>query len=630
MLILILFFRLCQASLITERLHDLVQTACTIHLGKDDSRPMQFVLSRDGKPLQDPVTIDAAISVRPVLCRIRPSAPENSSTEGHRFALLSFATTASYLINTQRKNMQIRTALAIRNRWAIEYGIPNFLWLGILDSDYDETTVECKEKAQNTGHVIKVLSILALLERGDPGSERRSYDVVIYADMDTVPMRSDVELSAYLRLAPQASIVASSNPRQAILMNSGLMFIRNTPWSRAFLEGWWQRRCGFKDQLSLWAQLFSGWSRRLPALGAMPELFHNYSIARAETVKRLVHARNTSWPALREPGWPCLGRCGQFLQRYGCVIEPLWLPDVLLLPVASFTNEHGTLMPPIQGTGSYALFCHGACGNMSHLKEKPIGCARLIRQMRNDYSRHVRTNRQYQCRDCAPEEYPLDCARCGACEGHDEMTSCVKSWYKTKIFIIGWARTGQMSVRAGLENLRLFPSCSTDIVSAAANCKLITGSTKRLSWDLRSVLELRNAYPSAKFVLTTRDSSEVWNESISHWWASLTAEEQKSKYMTTLGSPGTEKYVQAYVQYNEDIRAVFAAENNGRFVEVVVDDDHSATMRNLCRFVDRSLMVTKYTRVAPRCLWPFPHKNANCRLHGHQKGRIFGAECSIL
>lgn len=440
--------------------------------------------------------------------------------------------------------------------------------------------------------------------------------------MDTMPVRSDVSLHAYLNLDPEADIVASSNPRQAIIMNSGVLFVRNTAWSHSFLESWWQRRCGYKDQLSLWATLFAEWGKRVPQFAMRPELFHNYTIARTHALHTLVQIRRASWPALRDERWPCEGRCADVLTASDCLIEPLSLPNVLLLPVAPFANKYGRMLPPLQGVGSYGLFCHGACGNLSHLKESPVGCFRVIRNLHiND----TKANPFAQCASCQGGS----CALCGYCNEayrSDDVPSnarfanfdaCVRSWSKTKVIGIGWIKTGLSTLSEVFRQLGLLPTCAVQNMAQINPCKSTVKS--RIGWKLNSVKEAMRLYPHSKFILTTR-SNQSWNMSIAHW-AVFSSKKTKGPIAKDVhvGSAG---FLRSYVKYNEGVRSLFEREPS-RLLEIDVDHAPETNME-VCRFIDPALAAS-----LPQCAWPFPHKAANCRLHGKQLGRS-GAECYIL
>ncbi|KAJ8611136.1 hypothetical protein CTAYLR_003541 [Chrysophaeum taylorii] len=594
-----------------------VRSSC--ELGLSSSLDLRLVL-RPGEVLREASQIDEALEGRPALCHIRlPAAPRTPS----RHSMLSFATSASYLAQSQRKKITLLSALASRARWANDYGMPYFIWIGTLNSrPPKESMAWCNEKGKESGHVIKVLALLAMLELRV--AERRRFDVVMYADMDTMPVRRDVALDAYLSLAPEANVIASSNPRNAIIMNSGVFFLRNTRWSRHFLEGWWHRRCGYKDQLSLWSTLFSLWADHgFPQFSARPELFHNYTVARDYALRALVDIRNATWPALRDDRWPCEGRCGRILSAHQCIIEPLRLREVLLLPVAPFADAAGRLLPALQGTGSYGLLCHGACGNLSHLRESPVGCYRVIRDIR---VRDARAPPSTQCAEC-PD---ASCARCGYCDvayGHQrpnvatarfaDIDSCVAAWPHTKIIGVGWLKTGLSSLREIFRRASLFPVCSVKKLANIDGCKSVT--TTRLGWEIDFVRQAKQIYPRAKFILTTRDSAK-WNASISDWFAHPQIRRNAVSH-TVPHAPGTIELVEAYHRYNDDVRELFSSEPD-RFLEVDIESPQKSTAA-ICDFVDPAI-----SRTVPQCAWPFPHKGANCRLHGHGLGNVTYTSCS--
>merc|ERR1711903_151474 len=105
--------------------------------------------------------------------------------------------------------------------------------------------------SQNFCHqMLRVAGLAALLDRRGPKGQK--FESVTYADLDTVPVSYDVSPNDYLSLQPSAGL--------PILMNSGLLIVRNTAWSRSvLLEAWWRRRAQTPDQLSLWEALFEGW-----------------------------------------------------------------------------------------------------------------------------------------------------------------------------------------------------------------------------------------------------------------------------------------------------------------------------------------------------------------------------------
>ena len=108
-------------------------------------------------------------------------------------------------------------------------------------------------------HLYKPLALLALLESFP------STHSVLFLDTDTAFCGSfdrldEVEPETYLEISPQASLIGTQDWRGTMLMNSEMIILKNTRWTRDFLALWWYGRCGHKDQLSLLNVLYATWS----------------------------------------------------------------------------------------------------------------------------------------------------------------------------------------------------------------------------------------------------------------------------------------------------------------------------------------------------------------------------------
>jgi len=141
--------------------------------------------------------------------------------------------------------------------------------------------------------------------------------------------------------------------------------LRNTAWARRFLARWWARRCGFYDQYGLWRALFEAWKEE--GFAYDPSVFADYAAARRKALEALVEGLGALVPAAAR--WPCAGDCRRTLRLTGCLVEPLELPHVAVLPVQPF-HDRGRVVPPLQarvGSGWWAdaWFCHGFCHNAS-------------------------------------------------------------------------------------------------------------------------------------------------------------------------------------------------------------------------------------------------------------------------
>ena len=205
--------------------------------------------------------------------------------------------------------------------------------------------------------MLRVAGLAALLDRRGPKGQRAS---VTYADLDTVPVDFTVTPAHYLALASSADLIGSANAAgMPILMNSGLLIVRNTAWSRSvLLEAWWRRRAQTPDQLSLWEALFEGWGDA--------HTFANYAAGHREALLRLLQQRL---------GGPCAASetCQNILERTGCLAAPLQVGRVLLLPARFAIGS----LPPLQADHVHARpwFCHKKCGRVDGGASAPTGGA---------------------------------------------------------------------------------------------------------------------------------------------------------------------------------------------------------------------------------------------------------------
>ena len=217
--------------------------------------------------------------------------------------------------------------------------------------------------------------------------EYKEIDWVVFIDMDTLPSLTSLAPHDYIKLSDSANIIGGSNPSLPILLNSGLLFIRNTHWSRSFLKRWWALRCGFKDQLSLWKALFEAWGKETD-FEYPDHALTSYAAARHYALPLVINQLST----LLEPGtrWD-LSTERDALVKTGCLLEPLRLRHLLLLPVVPFEDkEFGKVPPSISRDGAGPWndeywICHAACVFDTPKKPKKI----TEDQCRNESTFHV-------------------------------------------------------------------------------------------------------------------------------------------------------------------------------------------------------------------------------------------------
>lgn len=214
------------------------------------------------------------------LCRV------NGQGDPNRAAILSLADTEHYV----RSDLTAFPSFLNKMTYAERTNTSLFLFIGALNqSILDERPGlpwmdACIEEPGNSMHHLKPIAFLALMNL------MPMYEWFFFMDMDawfndgafysrnrfsaaaavsTTP-EEGVHLDAYFNI-PQShgpSLVGSQNrytlgrryPYTPIILNGGLLGLRNDEWSRKFSALWWQSRCGKHDQLGLWNNLFADWS----------------------------------------------------------------------------------------------------------------------------------------------------------------------------------------------------------------------------------------------------------------------------------------------------------------------------------------------------------------------------------
>mmetsp|Transcript_8652 Transcript_8652/g.26040 ORF Transcript_8652/g.26040 Transcript_8652/m.26040 type:complete len:457 (+) Transcript_8652:185-1555(+) len=310
------------------------------------------------------------LTKKPFLCRVGRRAGDPGSTGLASVAMVSLATNLDYLLFKHKKKhgnrMDILGALAAKDRYARQHHLPYYLWLGVLPAGRLRRVAgsDCNDTTNSTGHIYKALAMLAIFD------DKPKLEWAVFVDMDTLPARPELSPDRYLKLAPEAHLVGGSNPTLPILLNSGLLFVRNSKWARDFLRTWWKLRCGYKDQYSLWKALFQTWAAEAEDARWRPHrhVFDSYDSARHFVLPKVLE--EGALKTLRAPGarWACGddSDCGRILRQTGCLIEPLHLRNVLLLPVTPF-HDGATVFPPSisrDAAGPWRTdywFCHAAC-----------------------------------------------------------------------------------------------------------------------------------------------------------------------------------------------------------------------------------------------------------------------------
>jgi hypothetical protein len=98
-------------------------------------------------------------------------------------------------------------------------------------------------------------------------------DWVMWADADTVIMNSDVRITDFLPADPTKDLIVA--PDKGGGYNSGVFFLRNTAWSRKFLQDWWN----MEDFVRPPGLSLSGDNNAMKALLASMTDFHQHVLA---------------------------------------------------------------------------------------------------------------------------------------------------------------------------------------------------------------------------------------------------------------------------------------------------------------------------------------------------------------
>ena len=109
---------------------------------------------------------------------------------------------------------------------------------------------------------------------------RAEYESVTALDVDAVPALDAAHPEAWLALDAASDVFGASNVGKPVLVNGGVLVLRNTAWARELVRAWWRNRCGPADQYALWKSLAELWRRDHPKFRLADGVFANYASAR--------------------------------------------------------------------------------------------------------------------------------------------------------------------------------------------------------------------------------------------------------------------------------------------------------------------------------------------------------------
>ena len=203
------------------------------------------------------------------LCRV------NGEGDPTKAAILTLASDIGYL----QKDLTALPAFLNKMTYAEHSNTTLFLFLGSLDKHAIQERPglpwnnKCSAHEDNSNHFLKPIAFLSLLELATP-----RHEWIFFMDADAWfnegafyrHNKEGMHIDSYFNLSTNPiSLVGSQNrftwyleekSYTPIILNGGLLGLRNDEWSRRFSALWWRSRCGFKDQLGLWSILMAYWS----------------------------------------------------------------------------------------------------------------------------------------------------------------------------------------------------------------------------------------------------------------------------------------------------------------------------------------------------------------------------------
>ena len=182
------------------------------------------------------------------------------------------------------------------------------------------------------------------------------YESVTALDVDAVPALDAAHPEAWLALDAASDVFGASNVGKPVLVNGGVLVLRNTAWARELVRAWWRNRCGPADQYALWKSLAELWRRDHPKFRLSDGVFANYASARERFLPEV--ARRIADGALPARGCAADATCAALFRASGCLAAPLALPHLYVTPVAGpFRAADGSAVRPLQ-KGDHAWMCH--------------------------------------------------------------------------------------------------------------------------------------------------------------------------------------------------------------------------------------------------------------------------------
>ena len=299
-------------------------------------------------------------SDRVLLCEVGFAGQENAAGSTHAaltadqkaaastHAALTVATDAAYLAAPIPGGLPRYKYVEAKAAWARAAGVAYYLAFGRGTAKANGPRCDAGAGGQ-TLHALKAAGLGVVMRHTE-------YESVTALDVDAVPALDAAHPEAWLALDAASDVFGASNVGKPVLVNGGVLVLRNTAWARELVRAWWRNRCGPADQYALWKSLAELWRRDHPKFHLSDGVFADYASARERFLPEV--ARRIADGALPARGCAADATCAALFRASGCLAAPLALPHLYVTPVAGpFRAADGSAVRPLQ-KGDHAWMCH--------------------------------------------------------------------------------------------------------------------------------------------------------------------------------------------------------------------------------------------------------------------------------
>ena len=223
-------------------------------------------------------------SDRVLLCEVGFAGQENAAGSTHAaltadqkaaastHAALTVATDVAYLAAPIPGGLPRYKYVEAKAAWARAAGVAYYLAFGRGTAKANGPRCDAGAGGQ-TMHALKAAGLGVVMRHTE-------YESVTALDVDAVPALDAAHPEAWLALDAASDVFGASNVGKPVLVNGGVLVLRNTAWARELVGAWWRNRCGPADQYALWKSLAELWRRDHPKFRLSDGVFANYASAR--------------------------------------------------------------------------------------------------------------------------------------------------------------------------------------------------------------------------------------------------------------------------------------------------------------------------------------------------------------